>query len=201
MKKLDYPFSVEAVRELKVGDMVLITGKLFTGGLISRYLDEKLQDTPKNILSVSSLLPLARKRGQVGTTPYFLLSHPESITNKKEIFLFTDIHEGEEVVLMEGSIESLQSRASEVVNSILVRERIEEADIAGALVVFCAGCMLTVSAISSMQPVVEGIKSSLGEKVPFLGVFTYGEQGCFFEENNFHGNLMISVTVFLKEHS
>lgn len=31
MKKLTYPFSHEAVRELKVGDMVLITGKLYTG--------------------------------------------------------------------------------------------------------------------------------------------------------------------------
>lgn len=31
MKKLNYPFSSEAVRSLKVGDMVLITGKLFTG--------------------------------------------------------------------------------------------------------------------------------------------------------------------------
>ncbi len=31
MKKLNYPFSQEAVRELKVGDMVLITGKLYTG--------------------------------------------------------------------------------------------------------------------------------------------------------------------------
>lgn len=31
MKRLDYPFSKEAIRELKVGDMVLITGKLYTG--------------------------------------------------------------------------------------------------------------------------------------------------------------------------
>lgn len=31
MKKLTYPFTHEAVRDLKVGDMVLITGKLFTG--------------------------------------------------------------------------------------------------------------------------------------------------------------------------
>lgn len=31
MKKLSYPFSKEAVRKLKVGDMVEITGKLFTG--------------------------------------------------------------------------------------------------------------------------------------------------------------------------
>jgi fumarate hydratase class I len=31
MKRLDYPFKKEDIRDLKVGDMVLITGKLFTG--------------------------------------------------------------------------------------------------------------------------------------------------------------------------
>jgi len=31
VKRLDYPFSKDAIRELKVGDMVLISGKLFTG--------------------------------------------------------------------------------------------------------------------------------------------------------------------------
>ncbi|GAB4013441.1 MAG: hypothetical protein Fur0010_10290 [Bdellovibrio sp.] len=41
MKKLSYPFSVDAVRELKVGDMVLITGKLFTGrDAVHKYLHE-----------------------------------------------------------------------------------------------------------------------------------------------------------------
>jgi len=41
MKKLNYPFSQEAVRELKVGDMVLITGKLFTGrDAVHKYLHE-----------------------------------------------------------------------------------------------------------------------------------------------------------------
>lgn len=41
MKRLDYPFSVEAVRELKVGDMVIITGKLFTGrDAVHKYLHD-----------------------------------------------------------------------------------------------------------------------------------------------------------------
>ena len=41
MKRLSYPFSPEAVRELKVGDMVLITGKLFTGrDAVHKYLHE-----------------------------------------------------------------------------------------------------------------------------------------------------------------
>ena len=41
MKKLTYPFSKEKVLELKVGDMVLISGKLFTGrDAIHKYLHE-----------------------------------------------------------------------------------------------------------------------------------------------------------------
>ncbi len=41
MKRLTYPFSPEAVRELMVGDMVLITGKLFTGrDAVHKYLHE-----------------------------------------------------------------------------------------------------------------------------------------------------------------
>jgi fumarate hydratase class I len=41
MIRLEYPFSKEKVRELKVGDMVLISGKLFTGrDAIHKYLHE-----------------------------------------------------------------------------------------------------------------------------------------------------------------
>ena len=41
MKRLDYPFSKDKVRELKVGDMVLISGKLFTGrDAVHKYLHE-----------------------------------------------------------------------------------------------------------------------------------------------------------------
>jgi len=41
MKKLDFPFSKEKIRELKVGDMVLITGKLFTGrDAVHKYIHD-----------------------------------------------------------------------------------------------------------------------------------------------------------------
>lgn len=41
MKKLNYPFSKESIRDLKVGDMVLISGKLFTGrDAVHKYLHE-----------------------------------------------------------------------------------------------------------------------------------------------------------------
>lgn len=41
MKKLNYPFKREEIRELKVGETVLITGKLFTGrDAVHKYLHE-----------------------------------------------------------------------------------------------------------------------------------------------------------------
>lgn len=41
MIELKYPFTHEAIRNLKVGDMVLITGKLFTGrDAVHKYLHE-----------------------------------------------------------------------------------------------------------------------------------------------------------------
>ena len=63
----------------------------------------------------------------------------------------------------------------------------------GALVIYCAGCMLTVQ--DRMGEVAQGVCQVLGDK-PFLGSFTFGEQGCFIGGSNHHGNLMISVVVF-----
>lgn len=41
MKKLQYPFDEKQIRELKVGDMVLISGKLFTGrDAVHKFLHE-----------------------------------------------------------------------------------------------------------------------------------------------------------------
>jgi tartrate/fumarate subfamily iron-sulfur-dependent hydro-lyase beta chain len=41
MKRLNFPYTEEEIRSLKVGDMVLITGKLFTGrDAIHKYLHE-----------------------------------------------------------------------------------------------------------------------------------------------------------------
>ena len=68
--------------------------------------------------------------------------------------------------------------------------------IAGALVVYCAGCMLTVQ--DDMARVADVIAEALGE-APFLGTFTFGEQGCFVGGENHHGNLMISVVVFQRD--
>ena len=59
--------------------------------------------------------------------------------------------------------------------------------------IYCAGCMLTIQ--ESMPEVAANLDQSLGGR-PFIGTFTFGEQGCFREGENYHGNLMISVVIF-----
>lgn len=147
-----------------------------------------------NILMKTSLHPLGRVVGAIGGVPYFQLSHPNSITPEKGMTLFTNIAQGDEIFLMTGSPESLVTRAGRVARSTSRSDGTEQASVAGAMVIYCAGCMLTIR--ERMPDVVASLRSGLGDGVPFLGAFTFGEQGCFLGGENRHGNLMISLLLF-----
>ena len=81
---------------------------------------------------------------------------------------------------------------STIAVALLEQAGLQSSQVAGALVIFCAGCMLTVR--EQMDAVVDSLKRAL-PGVPFLGSFTFGEQGCLVGGENRHGNLMISVTL------
>lgn len=163
----------------------------WTSGLIADVLA-----VGGNVLATTTLAPLGREVGRVGGVPYFKLSHPDQVTADGALTMFTNIEAGDEVVLMKGSRDSLISRAGRVTQAAISAGGFNADALAGALVIYCAGCMLTVQ--QDMGYVVEEIGSSLNQ-APFLGVFSFGEQGCFVGHENSHGNLMISVVVFSKE--
>jgi hypothetical protein len=146
-----------------------------------------------NVLGDTTLHPLGRLVMQIGDVTFYRLSHPEAVTPEGGLRLFTDIETGEEIVLMAGSHSSLVVRAGVVAKSALRNGSISPERVAGGLVIFCAGCMLTIQ--DDMEDVVANIRDELGEN-PFLGAFTFGEQGCFVDGANYHGNLMMSVIVF-----
>lgn len=148
-----------------------------------------------NILHLTTLHPLGRIAGHIGKVPYYQLSHPETITPGGALTLFSEIDKGDEIVLMQGTIDSLISRAGRVATSALETHLAKPEDVAGAMVVYCAGCMLTVQ--ERLDEVVASFRNALPD-VPFLGTFTFGEQGCFLNGENRHGNLMISVLLFMK---
>jgi hypothetical protein len=160
----------------------------WTGGL--------LNDIPAsggNILSMTTLAPLGQVVGKVGEVSYYSLSHPNAVLENGSLSLFTEVAEGQEVFLMSGSKESMISRAGRVAETAIELEDVSPSAVDGAVVVYCAGCMLTVQ--SQMPAVVQTLNKTLRGK-PFLGIFTFGEQGCLLGGKVSHGNLMISALIF-----
>jgi hypothetical protein len=64
--------------------------------------------------------------------------------------------------------------------------------LAGGLMVYCAGCMM---AVGPRMPEVAGNVAAGFDGHPFIGTFTFGEQGQMVGRN-VHGNLMISAVAF-----
>jgi hypothetical protein len=145
------------------------------------------------VLDETTLHPLGREVASVGGMPYYQLSHPEQVTEDGALALFTRIEEGDEVVCMTGTVDSLTARAGRVAEAARDTRFGGEDELAGALVIYCAGCMLAVD--DRITEVVDHLNDALDD-APFLGAFTFGEQGCFVGGNNQHANLMISVVTF-----
>jgi len=165
----------------------------------NRWLDGKISsdlENGGNILMQTTLSPLGRVSSQLDNVKFYNLSHPASVTSEQGLTLFTDINEGEEIHCMYGGLDSLVSRAGRVANST-VRTALNGANLPqGSLIIYCAGCMLSVD--ERMREVVDSLNEQL-LGTPFIGGFTFGEQGCFLGGGNQHGNLMISVVSFFSE--
>ncbi|MGB1234601.1 MAG: FIST signal transduction protein [Planktomarina sp.] len=163
----------------------------------SVYADWTGQQAPaqgsKNILSTSTFAPLGRDAFHLKGVPYYLLAHPSASHADGSLDLFANVSVGEAITLMQGDANELAARAGRVAAQARNTGRIAQADVAGSLIVFCGGCMLGVQ--DKMDSVVEGVRNALPEK-PFLGVFTFGEQGPLHNQGNRHGNLMVSAIVF-----
>ena len=161
---------------------------LWSGGAITDQMNGG------QILAASNVFPIGRKVGRIASLDYYCLSHPETVTDDKGITVFTDIFEGEEITCMNGSVDLLVDRAGNVVHSALEKENLEKGQITGAMIIFCAGCMMTIG--DRMSEAADKLKSELGSGVPFFSMFTFGEQGSLAGGENRHGNLMISVLLF-----
>ncbi|MDZ7260884.1 MAG: FIST C-terminal domain-containing protein [candidate division KSB1 bacterium] len=161
----------------------------WTGGLISDVLPEGGSLVPRATFS-----PLGNRVGQVGGIPYYRLSYPVAVVQNKALLLFTEVvPEGNEIVLMTGTHDSLATRAGRVASAAIDAAPFGTDETQGALVLFCTGCMLAIQ--DRMHESVASIRSAL-EGAPFLCAFTLGEQGCFIGGENRHGNLMVAVVVF-----
>jgi len=145
----------------------------------------------RSILSEATLSPLGRKQTEIAGIPLHLLAHPAIAHADGSLELFADVRPGEDLCLMEGSETSLVQRAGRI--AWTSRDQLGGVAVAGALMVYCGGCMLAIR--ERMDEVAAGVAESLGG-APFLGVFSFGEQGEMLDGDSEHGNLMISCTCF-----
>jgi hypothetical protein len=143
------------------------------------------------VLSDSALAPLGRRQSEIDGIEMFLLAHPGFVLPDGSLELFAEIAVGEEVRLMTASRRGLVESPGHIARQS--RERLGADVPAGALVVYCGGCMMAIR--DRMSDVVAEIRANLGG-APFLGVFTFGEQVEVLDRGTAHTNLMISCTTF-----
>ena len=159
----------------------------WTGGVITDYMGGG------NILAPSTLYPLGREAEWTRGLTFFQLSHPEAVLEDGSIKLFTNAANGDTVCLMENSVEGLVSRVDRVTSKALASISDPQTQVAGALIIYCAGCLMAVQ--QEVETVVNGFQAALNGQ-PFLGIHTFGEQGSAVLGDTVHANLMMSIIVF-----
>ena len=157
------------------------------GGSLSNRLAEG-----GNILIDTTMFPLGIDSGKVEDVSHYLLIHPDRILGNGGLSTFAAVEVGTRIYSMHGDRSRLVERAGKVASSASAVLSGGPENVAGALIVYCAGCMLAVG--DEMPKVSQAVAESLGGQ-PFVGCFTFGEQG-FMLDRNAHGNLMISAVVF-----
>jgi len=145
-----------------------------------------------SILAETTMFPLAIDVGEVDGVSQYLLIHPESVLPMGGLRTFREVEIGMRVHAMRGDRQQLVARAGRVASHARRKLAAGGEGIAGAIVVYCGGCKLAVG--DEIIAVAETVDDSLGG-APFIGCFTFGEQGML-RERNVHGNLMISALVF-----
>jgi hypothetical protein len=157
----------------------------WSGGVVPMADDA----SPRSILEAATLWPLGRITRHVAGVPFHLLVHPATAHPDGSVDLFADVAEGDRLWQMRGTTDSVVERASNIAASARATAG---GAVSGALVVYCGGCMLVVR--DRLHEVTAGVSAALGD-VPWLGVFTFGEQGVPLGDTARHGNLMFSCSV------
>ena len=165
----------------------------WTGGIV---VAEELE-TGGSILSASSYYPLA-KIIKNEEKEYTLSIHPLSFNaTDHSLEVFANIEEGDEVMLMHGDWELLLNRALTTPLKALESESLSKEDVSFGIYTYCGGTMLAIPEEERPKiPVL--VKTAIGD-APFIGTFTFGEQGHIRGVGNLHGNLVNSMIVFTEK--
>lgn len=145
------------------------------------------------VLADTTLHPVGRAIDRVGNVPRYLLSHPHEVLRDGSLSFFTELAQGDEIVLMIGSAASLLERTEQAAARALGRG---DAKPRGGVLVYCGGCVMAIG--DRAREVGTTYHRAIGG-APFIGAATFGEIGCFTGPTpvNRHGNLMCDTVLFM----
>ena len=164
----------------------------WTGGLVTEELE-----TGGSVLSKATFYPLAKVIKNAGKE-YIVSIHPLSINaSDHSLTVFANVEEGDEVLLMQGDWELLLNRCLTTPTKALESEDITEEDVSFAIYDYCAGTMLAIP--EDERPKMPMLVETAMGDAPFIGTFTFGEQGHIRGVGNRHNNLANWIIVFTEK--
>ena len=165
----------------------------WTGGTISKELE-----TGGAVISKTEYYPLA-KVIQKGPEIYYLSIHPLSVNlPEKSLTVFANVKNGDKILLMHGNWELLLNRAQTTPHKAMISKYIFPGEPYFGIYTFCAGTMLAIP--EQERPKIPALVNNELGGVPFIGTFTFGEQGPLGDSNH-HGNLINSMVVFASNNT
>lgn len=165
--------------------------------MVRGKLSEVLK-TGGTILSRTAFYPLAKIIHGEGGETHYLSIHPLSFDlPAKSLTVFADMKTGDKIQLMRGDWELLLNRPRTTSQQALRNGGLLVEDVGFGIFTFCAGTMLAIP-LEEMPKMPLLINGAIGG-APFIGTFTFGEQGFLAGAGNKHGNLVNSMILFKKE--
>lgn len=146
------------------------------------------------ILAEATFYPIAKVLRAPGREPFYLAVHPLSIRSDYSLEVFADMKDGDEIAFLRGDWEILLNRFRTTPIKALETFEIKKGEGLFALYTYCAGTMLAIPEEERPKmPLL--VKEVIGD-IPFIGNFTFGEQGYVPGIGNHHGNLVNSIVIF-----
>jgi hypothetical protein len=150
-------------------------------------------ETGGSILADTTMCPLAIDVGRVDGVTNYLLIHPDAISASRTLTTFRNVEVGTRIYAMKGDRQRLVERAGRVARQAKAQlAAARGTTAAGGLIVYCGGCRLAIG--EEISEVAATVAAAF-DGAPFIGCFTFGEQGQLVDRN-VHGNLMISAVAF-----
>lgn len=148
---------------------------------------QKLQGM--NILGESILNPLGVYDEE---NDFYLVKHPGIGEEDGSITLFAQVQEGEEITLMEATVDDLIQEVGTTIKAAMEDGDIAKEEVATVLLIHCGGRRGAIG--ERMDEIVTQVREVAGD-VPFIGYCTFGEQGCLLDGTNVHCDLLLSALV------